>query len=81
MTDRVRHLTVTLDDDFRVDDLEVIVNAIRLIRGAANVEQHVVHVEANLAREVVRAEVKRQLHEAIDSVFQQRELRERIKDR
>ncbi len=81
MTDRVRHLTVTLDDDFRVDDLEVIVNAIRLIRGVANVEQHVVHVEAHLAREVVRAEVKRQLHEAIDSVFRQRELRERIKDR
>jgi hypothetical protein len=81
MTDRVRHLTITLDEDLRVDDLEPIVSAIRQIRGVAGVEHHVVHVEAHLARQTVRAEVKQQLHEAIDRVFRHRDIREIGKDR
>jgi len=37
MTDRVSHLTVALTDDFRTDDVEAIVSAIRLLRGVAGV--------------------------------------------
>ena len=81
MTDRVRHLTVTLNEDTRVDDLEAIVTAIRLIRGVGSVEHHVVQLQDQLAREAVRAEIQHKLHDAITSVFRQRELRERIKDR
>jgi hypothetical protein len=81
MTDRVRHLTVTLDEDTRVDDLEAIISAISFIRGVSSVERHVVQIEDHLAREAVRAEIRKKLHDAIESVFRQRELRERIKDR
>jgi len=38
MTDRVQSLTVVLDDDYRVDDVEFIVNAIRMIKGVRTVE-------------------------------------------
>lgn len=44
MTDRVRHLTVTLDDDFREPDIEQITEAI-MIRGVAHVEEGVVTSE------------------------------------
>lgn len=81
MTDRVRHLTITLDEDTRVDDLESIVSAIRHIRGVANVEHHIVRLEDHLAREAVRAEIQGKLHDAITGVFKRRELHERIKDR
>ena len=71
MTDRIRHLTITLDDDTRDDDLTAIVSAIAHVRGVAGVEQHVVHAGDLLARSVVRAEIQQKLHEAVDSVFRQ----------
>ena len=80
MTDRIRHLTITLDEDIRVDDLEPIVSAIQHVRGVASVERHVVQAEDHLARQTVRAEVRHKLHDAIEAVFRQRDLRERIKE-
>ncbi|MEK6829015.1 MAG: hypothetical protein AABY15_02730 [Nanoarchaeota archaeon] len=38
MTDRVKGFTVTLEKDIRIDDVEVIMNAIRMIRGIADVQ-------------------------------------------
>ena len=38
MTDRVQTLTVALEDDIRVDDVEYIVNAIRMIKYVKHVE-------------------------------------------
>lgn len=32
MTDRTRHLTVVLDRDMRVDDVEHVVNAIKMVK-------------------------------------------------
>jgi hypothetical protein len=80
VTDRIRHLTITLERDTRDDDLEPILLAIRLIRGVAIVEPHVVQASDHLARQVVRAEIQRQIHEAVEGVFHPRDLRERSKD-
>lgn len=80
MTDRVRQLTITLDDDTRVDDLEPIVSAIRHIRGVACVEQHVVTDADHSARLSVRADIQHKLHKAVDDVFRQHAVRERMKD-
>ena len=41
MTDRYFALTVVLDRDYRDDDAEPILNAIRMIRGVQSVEPHV----------------------------------------
>ena len=81
MTDRIRHLTVTLDEDFRTDDLASIVVAIEHIRGVASVETIVVEGGDHLARLAVRAEIRLKLHEAVEGVFRQHDLRERIKER
>ena len=81
MADRIRHLTITLDEDIRDDDIEPIVSAIKHVRGVASVERHVVKAEDHLARHVVRAEIRQKLHEAVETVFRQRDLREKLQER
>jgi hypothetical protein len=71
VTDHIRHLTITLDEDIHVDDLEPLVLAIRHLRGVASVERHIVTAQDRLARQAVRAEVQQKLYEAVDSVFKQ----------
>lgn len=81
MTDRVRHLTITLDEDMRDDDLDPILSAIQHVRGVSSVERHVVTAQDHLARQAVRAEVQQKLLEAVTSVFRQHNLREKLKER
>jgi len=69
MTDRVRHLTVTLTEDIRVDDVESIVAAIRQLRGVSLVKRRVVDGADHLARMAVRAELEVSLHEAVRRAF------------
>lgn len=69
MTDRIRHVTVTLDRDYRDDDVEVILNAIRQIRGVGSVVPKVVELADILARETVRSDIEGKLHDAITGVF------------
>jgi hypothetical protein len=79
MTDRIRHLTVVLDDDYRDDDIEAIVRTIQMIRGVAAVETHVVTAPDRIARMTVQGEIERDLHSAIDQVFRRRHLEQRLK--
>ncbi len=52
MTDRVRTLKVLLSRDTRVDDVEVVKNAISMIRGVQKVEDgDVVGLDEHLARD------------------------------
>ena len=69
MTDRIRQLTVVLDGDYRDDDVEAIVQTIKMIRGVSIVEQHVVTAQDQITRMAVRSELARDLHKAIDDVF------------
>lgn len=60
MTDRIRTLLVTLDHDFRDDDVQVIVDAIKMIKCVSNVKiGEVVDMQDHLNREVFRTEVLR----------------------
>ena len=38
MTDRIRVLSVCLDKEYRDDDCEAIINAIKMVRGVSDVE-------------------------------------------
>lgn len=69
MTARVRHLTVILEHDTREDDVEVVVNAIRMIKRVASVETHEVSAGDAIARRVVRTELRRKLYQAIDDAL------------
>jgi hypothetical protein len=53
MTDRVKSLTVVLDKDIRVDDVESLVNAIRCIRHVMSVGTNIVDSDDYAARERV----------------------------
>jgi hypothetical protein len=69
MTDRIRHVTVTLDRDYRDDDAEVVLSAIRQIRGVARVATIVVEGGELLAREAVRVDLEGKIYSAIEGVF------------
>lgn len=69
MTDRIRHITITLDKDYRDDDAEVILSAIRQIRGVGSVKPMVVEGGEHLAREAVRVDLEGKLYKALEGVF------------
>ena len=58
MTDRVKGFTVTLVKDIRIDDVEVIMQAIRMIRGIADVEPSISNSEDYMNRQMVKHELR-----------------------
>ena len=69
MTMRLKGVIVTFEQDFRTDDSESILNAIRCIRGVADITPlDSNHVDI-MARIRVTSEVRAELHEAINRVF------------
>ena len=58
MTDRVKGFTVTLEKDIRIDDVEVIMQAIRMIRGIADVEPSISTSEDYMNRQMVKHELR-----------------------
>lgn len=70
MTDRIRHVTITLDRDYRDDDVEVILSAIKMIKGVAKVQPKIVDVPDLLARAAVQADLEGKVYEAVHAVFE-----------
>jgi hypothetical protein len=66
MTDRVKGFTVTLDQDYRDDDVEGILNAVRMIHGVAHVEPSIVTSEDHMNRQVIKYELQKKLYKALD---------------
>lgn len=70
MTDRIRTLTVILDDDYRDDDVEAIVTALRMVKGVSKlVVGEPTGIAEIIARDAVRQELRRKLFRAIDETF------------
>lgn len=65
MTDRIHALTVVLDRDMRDDDVQVVINAIKMIRFVASVGAHVTDVSDYAARERVANEIDSKLQCAV----------------
>jgi len=63
MTDRIKGFTVSLTHDIRDDDCEVIINAIKMIKGVADVELHVVDPDDWMARKHVKEELRNKIFE------------------
>ena len=57
MTDRINYLTVALEKDTRDDDAEALLNAIRQLRGVADVKPNVVNSGDWLAETRVRQDL------------------------
>jgi Co/Zn/Cd efflux system component len=74
-TDRIHALTIVLDKDYRDDDVQPIVNAIRQIRGVADVtEQHVTTIDDHSARHHVRMKLGSTLFDVFHAVLEGREV-------
>ncbi len=65
MTDRYNALVVALDRDIRDDDAEVIINAIKMIKGVQDVTGNTVDVDAYAAHSRVTSKVIDKLFETI----------------
>ena len=61
MTDRVAQFTVTLDETQRTDDVEVIVDAIKMIKGVLTVDKHVSGHEHYAAKMQARYELQHKI--------------------
>jgi hypothetical protein len=65
MTDRVKGFTVTLENDIRIDDVEVIKQAIEMIRGVANVDCSISNTDDIINQQRVKTELRRKLWEVL----------------
>jgi hypothetical protein len=72
MTDRVRTLTVVLDKDTRTDDVVPLVEAVRQLRGVADVGLDIADSVSFMAESRADAEWRRKL---IDMLWPERKLR------
>jgi len=61
MTDRIKGFTVTLDQDYRDDDVENILNAVRMIKGVTHVEPSITTAEDHMNRERIRIELQNEI--------------------
>lgn len=65
MTDRIHSLTVVLDKDYRDDDVQAIVAAIKMVRGVLTVGLNVADHNDYMARERARAELQIQIRDIL----------------
>lgn len=65
MSDRTRCLVVILDGDYRTDDAQSIVDAIKMVRGVRDVSVRVSDITQHVAIETAREELKRKLREVL----------------
>lgn len=65
MTDRYFALTVTLERDTRDDDCEPIINAIRMVRGVADVTPHVADLQLHAAEDRAKRDLEARLLAAL----------------
>lgn len=65
MTDRIKGFTVTLEKDIRVDDVEMIIQSIQMIRGIANVEPSISTPDDHMNRERIKYELRDKFYEFI----------------
>lgn len=63
MTDRIKSLIVALERDTREDDCEVIINAIRMIRGVSDVGTNVADIDDWTNRKQVKEELRKKIFE------------------
>lgn len=66
MTDRIKGLVVTLDRDYRSDDVENIVNAIISIKGVVDVSTSVTQVNDYMNRARVAATFRQKILDIFD---------------
>jgi hypothetical protein len=68
MTDRIKGLWVALDKEIRDDDVEVLVNAIKMLKHVENVTSRKVQPDDWMMRNKIRGEIREKVIEIFDSL-------------
>jgi hypothetical protein len=66
MSDRVKGFVVTLEKDVRLDDVELLMQTIRYMRGVANVEPSIVDSSDWINQQRVRNELRAKMYQFIE---------------
>lgn len=61
MTDRINYLTVALEENVRIDDVQPLIKAIETLRGVLKAEPHVADPSAWTAEQRARSKLGRKL--------------------
>lgn len=69
MSDRYVRLTVALDGEYRAEDIEELMQAIRLLRGVGDVTMTAGDMTDWMASARLRSELRLKMHEAIRKAF------------
>ena len=65
MTDRINGVFVTLDKDIRIDDAEHLLNAIRMVKGVADVSPNISDPNVHVARVTAKMELQQKIFDAL----------------
>jgi len=69
MTDRIKGLTVVLEDDLLEDDCQPVIDAISMLKGVVRVEKHVADHHHWMAKLQLRNDLFGALHDTFDKVL------------
>ena len=69
MTDRTISLIVTLDKEYRIDDAEVIVNAIKMIKGVLSVDINKCTSESYINAFASQQRFRQKFYEVMNEAF------------
>lgn len=69
MTERIKGLTVALDQDYREDDVQGIIDAIKLIKGVANVTPIPSSAEDFINRQQIKMEMAEEIQRIMNKLF------------
>ncbi len=65
MSDRVKGFVVTLEDDVRLEDVELVMQTIRYMRGVANVEPSIVDESDWINQQRIKNELRNKMYQFI----------------
>lgn len=65
MSDRINAITVVLDKEYRDDDCEAILTALRMVRGVLSVVPNVADPSSYIAEERARHDLRKRLTEVL----------------
>ena len=75
MTDRIKGLVITLDGDYRDDDVDVIVNAIMMIKGVASVSKSVANPQDYMNRARIIYKVRDEIFKSVANILDENNLK------
>ena len=65
MSDRVKGFVITLENDVRLDDVELLMQTMRYMRGVANVEPSIVYSSDWINQQRIKSELKDKMYQFI----------------